>query len=90
LQGLARLDPSLGSPDAWSPCVSAGCARCNDTGFAGRIAVFEMLADTAAFDAADHGSGHRKMEMEALGLFAGGRTTLDELVRVFGTAAFRS
>jgi general secretion pathway protein E len=90
LQGLARLDPSLGPPDTWVPCVSVGCTRCNDTGFAGRTAVFEMLDDTESFAAAK-ASGkptHRTMEMEALGLFARGRTTLPELVRVFGTTAF--
>jgi type II secretory ATPase GspE/PulE/Tfp pilus assembly ATPase PilB-like protein len=88
LDGLARLDPSLGPADDWVPCVSVGCAHCNDTGFSGRVAVFEMLDDVASFDAAGGGSGHRTMEMEALGLFARGHTTLPELVRVFGTSAF--
>jgi general secretion pathway protein E len=92
LDGLARLDPSLGPPDSWVPCVSVGCARCNETGFSGRTAVFEMLDDTASFAATGAVTSgmpaHRTMEMEALGLFARGRTTLPELVRVFGTTAF--
>jgi type II secretory ATPase GspE/PulE/Tfp pilus assembly ATPase PilB-like protein len=93
LDGLARLDPSLGAPDTWVPCVSVGCSRCNDTGFSGRTAVFEMLDETASHAAAGTPAnvatpGVRTMEMEALGLFARGRTTLPELVRVFGTSAF--
>lgn len=90
LEGLSKLDPSLGPPDTWVPCVSVGCTKCNDTGFAGRTAVFEMMDDTASFAAAAGKPVHRTMEMEALGLFARGRTTLPELVRVFGTSAFRA
>jgi general secretion pathway protein E len=80
LEGLARLDPTLGPVEDWVPCTSVGCAKCNDTGFAGRTAVFEIMGEA--------GTTTRTMEMEALGLFARGRTTLPELVRVFGTTAF--
>ncbi len=90
LRGLARLDPALGPPEHWVPCSSVGCARCNNTGFSGRQAVFEMLDEQAAHAVADGRGGHRTMEMEALGLFARGQTTLAELVRVFGATAFRT
>ncbi len=85
---LARLDPGLGPPAGWSPRDPKGCPACNATGYAGRVALFEMLDDTQVAGAGDPGPRRRTMGLEGIGLVASGRTTFAELVRVFGAGRF--
>lgn len=84
-----EADPSLGHPDKWAPHVAVGCGRCNNTGYAGRMALFEMMDEREALAAASgRKPRYRSMGLEGLGLFTRGQTTLNELVRVFGAGEF--
>ncbi len=72
-----------------------GCTYCNNTGYSGRIGVFELLElddamadalranDTQAFsEAARAGEGYKTLTDNALEYAACGMTTLDEVFRV--------
>lgn len=72
-----------------------GCHRCNNTGFRGRIGVFEMLimddqmsealrqGDSSAFvQAAKQGHGYKPLAVNALEYAAQGITSLGEVFRV--------
>ncbi|MEM6888123.1 MAG: GspE/PulE family protein [Pseudomonadota bacterium] len=86
---FSRLDPSLGPAGDWTPREAKGCSMCNGTGFAGRTAVFETIDMTVASEGTDQSDGNRRtLGLEAIGLFAHGRTSLSELVRVFGAGKF--
>jgi len=86
-ESFVNADPSLGHPAAWTPHEAVGCSKCNQTGYAGRMAVFEMLDDPASL-AGERTQGRRSMGNEGIMLFAQGRTTLNELVNVFGAGDF--
>jgi len=89
VQTFVEADPTLGNPDKWVPHVAVGCPYCANTGYAGRMAVFEMLDRDMAIAAAAGGTARfRTMGQEGLGLFTRGQTTLEELVRVFGAGEF--
>ncbi|MFT5722329.1 MAG: MSHA biogenesis protein MshE, partial [Motiliproteus sp.] len=73
----------------------AGCSHCNNTGYSGRIGIFELLeldntmadalraADTAAFAAAASKSeGFKTLAQSALEYAGQGRITLEEVLRV--------
>ena len=82
-------DPKLGAPSGWKVRAEQGCPKCNNTGYAGRIALFEMLDEAEALSVTqDSAPRYRTMGLEGLHLFAKGRTTLAELVRVFGAGEF--
>ncbi|MEJ6402882.1 GspE/PulE family protein [Yoonia sp. 2307UL14-13] len=84
-----KADPSLGHPDTWAPHVAKGCSHCNNTGYSGRMALFEMMSEGEALAAASgQRPRYRTMGLEGLGLFTRGQTTLNELVRVFGAGEF--
>lgn len=86
---FVAADPSLGHPDKWAPHVAVGCSHCNNTGYSGRIALFEMMNEAEALAAASgRKPRYRTMGLEGLGLFTRGQTTLNELVRVFGAGEF--
>jgi type IV pilus assembly protein PilB len=72
-----------------------GCLRCNESGYAGRIGIFEILetsdeladavsrrAPLAEIRALGERGGMRSLRQRALSLCAEGRTTVDEVVRV--------
>ena len=87
VESFVQADPTLGDPKTWTLRKAKGCAKCNHTGYSGRQAVFEMLDDPASL-AGKPARGQRKMGNEGVALFARGRTTLDELVNVFGAIDF--
>jgi general secretion pathway protein E len=88
-QSFITADPSLGDPHNWTPHTAVGCSRCNNTGYAGRVALFEMMDDVDALAGAQNGAIKRRtMGLEGVGLFVRGQTTLNELVRVFGAGEF--
>jgi len=75
----------------------SGCPHCNNTGYRGRIGVFELLeidesladalrrSDSSGFaHAAAADPNYRKLALNALDYAREGRTTLDEVVRVSG------
>ena len=78
---FATIVPDAGPAEAWTPRAARGCARCNETGFAGRSAIFEVVERGATRPT-------RTMGQEGIALFARGRTTVDELIRVLGAGAF--
>ncbi|MEH6649055.1 MAG: GspE/PulE family protein [Motiliproteus sp.] len=72
-----------------------GCTYCNNTGYSGRIGIFELLelddamtdalriGDTASFaHAARHSSGFKTLAQSALEYASKGLTTLEEVFRV--------
>jgi MSHA biogenesis protein MshE len=78
-----------------------GCARCNSSGFLGRVGVFELLemnptltavlnqGDHVAFEiAARQSLGRHSLEMSALSLVARGETTIAEAMRVVTSTEF--
>jgi MSHA biogenesis protein MshE len=73
----------------------AGCSRCNNTGFSGRIGIFELLMISpemsAAIREADHrrfnilaqqDKGYRRLYESAMDYALQGLTTLEEVLRV--------
>ena len=92
-QALAKsfvaADPDLGAPEEWSPHMAVGCSHCNNTGYVGRMALFEMLDQKEALSVVDNRkSQKRTMGLEGVSLFTKGKTTLNELIRVFGAGEF--
>ncbi|MEL6684632.1 MAG: ATPase, T2SS/T4P/T4SS family, partial [Pseudomonadota bacterium] len=88
-QSFFEADPSLGPPESWTPKLAVGCSHCNNTGYIGRKALFEMLTPQEAMTPDNQPQvQHRTMGLEGVGHFARGETTLNELVRVFGAGAF--
>ena len=86
---LAKIDPELGALEDWKIHKSVGCDACNKTGYAGRQAVFEAMGADDLLQRAEDGSGpSHTMGQEGLRLVAEGKTTLDELIRVFGVYDF--
>ncbi len=74
-----------------------GCLACNNTGYSGRVGIFELLEmdyqladalrrnDSAAFaDAAMHSKGFATLEDSALQLACQGVTSMDEVLRIAG------
>jgi len=72
-----------------------GCAHCNNTGYAGRVAVFELLemsnalsaiihkGDPVEFELAARGSlGENSLERSTLSLVSSGKTTIAEAMSV--------
>lgn len=89
VDSFVAADPKLGAPSSWKVRAEKGCPKCNNTGYAGRIALFEMLDEAEALSVTqDSAPQYRTMGLEGLHLFAKGRTTLAELVRVFGAGEF--
>jgi general secretion pathway protein E len=81
-----------GQGRAMRPRAAKGCARCQDTGFRGRIAIYELVEVTAALqqlvtlrasvgelEAAADRAGRRSLYQDGLLKVADGRTTLAEV-----------
>ncbi|MBK7686445.1 MAG: type II secretion system ATPase GspE [Rhodocyclaceae bacterium] len=80
----------------WSP---VGCSKCNQTGYAGRTGVYELLladdeliklihdgASEASLRAHGRKSGSRSLREDGIRLIADGTTSVEELLRVSGEA----
>ncbi|KAA3628785.1 MAG: type II/IV secretion system protein [Proteobacteria bacterium] len=92
------LETLLGTPASGGQFMQgAGCNRCNNTGYRGRLGVFELLEldssmmnalrreDTAAFTtAANDNPGYRSLTLAAYDYAREGVTSLDEVLRVAG------
>jgi len=95
----ARLDPHCASefniPEGTTVFKSVGCSECAQTGYRGRVALFEMLliddvireaisseATAVTIRALARQRGFRPMFVHGLQRAAAGETTLDELRRV--------
>ncbi|MDP5086682.1 MAG: GspE/PulE family protein [Yoonia sp.] len=65
---------------------SVGCEACNQTGFMGRVALFEAL-EPEELEAQDK-RGVRTLGSEGVRMIAEGHTTLEEVMRVLGVKAF--
>ena len=73
----------------WIIRKPVGCAECNNTGYSGRVALFEALDGDEARKIAEGGSVNRDtMAQQGLKMVSHGETTLSEVVRVFGVQAF--
>ncbi len=83
---LAALDPKLPPVEEWDLRLPQGCAACNNTGYSGRLALFEAISGEDALGTLSGTATrrHRTMGIEGLSLVASGHTTLNELVRVVG------
>jgi len=80
---------------SFTPMKGVGCAKCSNTGYRGRLAVYEVMplteeikefvlngASTAEIKREAIRLGMRTMRQSALLKFREGTTTLDEIVRV--------
>lgn len=89
---FARLDQRTGrhtDPDTWTLKRSVGCDHCNQTGFRGRIALFEALEPEELALAGKPGAqGTRTLASEGVRMIAEGQTTLEEVMRVLGVKSF--
>ena len=100
-EALAPVAASLGVPDAVPPDARAmrakGCAACGQSGYRGRVGIFEVLGvtpaiaglvrgvpDPDAIGAAARAAGMRSMLEDGLAKVADGMTTVDEVVRIAG------
>ncbi len=94
---LAWLQASGENPENLHFYRPVGCTQCNNTGYHGRVGVFELLAvdypladalrrrDSAAFaDAASRQKQFRPLAMAALDFAMRGVTSLDEVMRIAG------
>lgn len=78
------------APEEWSLVQSVGCAACNQTGFKGRLALFEAMEpeELAALDTNEMASDIRTMGSEGVAMIAMGQTTIEEVTRVLGMKYF--
>ncbi len=86
---FTRLDQRTGGqtdPNAWHLVKSVGCDHCNQTGFRGRLALFEAMEPEEL--AAKSIRGQRTMASEGVRMIAEGRTTLEEVMRALGVKSF--
>lgn len=93
--GFAEVNQKWGAllelaPQWYQAC---GCERCNETGYSGRLAIFELLGwsseETAELEMEDlqkvvERQKMRSLKQDALLRAAMGNTTLDEVLRVVG------
>ena len=86
---LAVHFEELGALETWTPRKAVGCDACNQTGYRGRVALFEALTGKEVRAFADTGKRPSyTMGRDGLKWFAEGHTTMQELIRVFGATSF--
>jgi len=90
---LRKLDQRTGAgtdPDTWRMMRTTGCDHCNQTGYRGRLALFEALEpeELSQLQAGQRPAGLRTMGSEAVRMVAEGQTTLEEVMRVLGVKNF--
>ncbi len=86
---FAKLDQRTGAhtdPAQWQLVRSVGCETCNQTGFRGRLALFEAMEPEEL--AAKDKRSQRTMASEGVRMIAEGHTTLEEVMRVLGVKSF--
>lgn len=86
---FAKMDQRTGNltnPEEWRLMRSVGCEECNQTGFRGRLALFEAMEPEEL--AAKDKRGQRTMASEGVRMIAEGQTTLEEVMRVLGVKSF--
>ncbi|MCK0097194.1 GspE/PulE family protein [Yoonia sp. F2084L] len=86
---FAKIDQRTGNltdPSKWNLMRSVGCDACNQTGFRGRLALFEAMEPEEL--AAKDKRGQRTMGSEGVRMIAEGHTTLEEVMRVLGVKSF--
>jgi type IV pilus assembly protein PilB len=90
---LLAIDPEL--LDGATLQAGQGCSMCHDTGFRGRLAVFEYMhltselrrmivehRDATEIEAAARAAGQRSLHEDAISKLLAGRTTCQEVMRV--------
>jgi len=92
-QVLQHLSRKLATPvpvETWKIRKAAGCEKCNNTGFSGRVALFEAIDGEEARDIAQgQAVQYETMAQQGLRMVFAGETTLPEVVRVFGVQEFQ-
>ncbi|MEM9212378.1 MAG: GspE/PulE family protein [Pseudomonadota bacterium] len=87
---LAGALPGAKPLEEWVVKKEVGCAKCNHTGYAGRVALFEALDGEEARQIAEGEQvSHETMSQQGLKMVSRGETTLSEVVRVFGVQEFQ-
>lgn len=90
---FAKLDQRTGSqtdPATWNLVNSVGCDACNQTGFRGRLALFEAMEPDELFTPQGSAAARRLQTMgsEGVRMIAQGHTTMEEVMRVLGVRYF--
>ncbi len=90
---FVKLDKRTGSqtdPAQWALVKSVGCDACNQTGFRGRLALFEAMEPEEVFMAKDAPKARQRQTMgsEAIRMVAEGHTTIEEVMRILGVKYF--
>lgn len=86
---FTKLDQRTGGrtdPNTWQLVKSVGCEACNNTGFRGRLAVFEAMEPDHLFGSAP--ARAETMGSEGVRLIANGMTTMEEVMRILGARYF--
>lgn len=78
------------NPEDWNLVQSVGCDACNQTGFKGRLALFEAMEpdELVALQQNEAPSDLRTMGSEGVAMIAQGQTTIEEVTRVLGMKYF--
>lgn len=101
VQEHAVLEQLLGNPETWPDFYQhKGCSKCHDTGYNGRIGIYELLVMTPELaDCLHHGNTNdfsglaknqpnfKTLSHNALDLAKQGITSLDEVIRIAGDLA---
>ncbi len=90
---FAKLDQRTGGqtdPAKWRLVKSAGCDACNQTGFRGRLALFEAMEPDELFTPAGSAAARKLQTMgsEGVRMIAEGHTTMEEVMRILGVKYF--
>lgn len=90
---FAKLDQRTGGqtdPSTWRLVKSKGCDACNQTGFRGRLALFEAMEPDELFTAPNTAAARRLQTMgsEGVRMVAEGHTTMEEVMRILGVKYF--
>ncbi|MEM9785486.1 MAG: hypothetical protein AAF801_03230, partial [Pseudomonadota bacterium] len=88
---FTKLDKRTGEqtdPQKWALVKSVGCDACNQTGFKGRIALFEAMEPDEVFLTGIKSRQLQTMGSEAVRLVAEGQTTIEEVMRILGVKYF--
>lgn len=90
---FTRLDKRTGEqtdPNTWKLVKSVGCEACNQTGYRGRLALFEAMEPDELFTAPGSVAARRLQTMgsEGIRLVAEGHTTIEEIIRILGVKYF--
>ncbi|MDX8349121.1 GspE/PulE family protein [Cognatiyoonia sp. IB215446] len=90
---FTKLDRRTGGqtdPSNWTLKKSVGCDACNQTGFQGRIALFEAMEPDEVFTTKESARAQQLQTMgsEAVRLVAEGETTMEEVMRILGVKYF--